>query len=76
MVRGARFEGFAARPTSKERHGPHAGAATPVSDDYSAHGSAFTGRVQWVQIDVDEAAEDLDHLISPEERLAVAMARQ
>jgi arylsulfatase len=29
-----------------------------------------------VQIDVDAGAEDLDHLISPEERLRIAMARQ
>jgi arylsulfatase len=29
-----------------------------------------------VQIEIDEAAEDLDHLIRPEERLRVAMARQ
>jgi hypothetical protein len=29
-----------------------------------------------VQIDVDEAAEDSDHLISPAERLRVALARQ
>jgi len=28
------------------------------------------------QIDIDEAAEDLDHLITPEERLRIAMARQ
>ena len=34
------------------------------------------GAVDWVQIDIDEAAEDLDHLITPEERLRVAMARQ
>jgi hypothetical protein len=32
--------------------------------------------VRWVQLDVDAAAEDVDHLISPEERLHVAMARQ
>jgi hypothetical protein len=32
--------------------------------------------VLWVQINIDEAAEDLDHLITPEERLRVAMARQ
>jgi arylsulfatase A-like enzyme len=50
--------------------------ATPVSDDYNPKTSAFTGRVRWVQIDLDEAAEDLDHLISPEERLRIAMARQ
>jgi len=50
--------------------------ASPVSDDYSGEGSVFTGTVNWVQIDIAEAAEDLDHLISPEERLRVAMARQ
>jgi arylsulfatase len=51
-------------------------SATPVSDDYGPKDSRFTGRVHWVQIDIDEAAEDLDHLISPEERLRIAMARQ
>ncbi len=50
--------------------------ATPVSDDYGPKDSKFNGRVRWVQIDIDEAAEDLDHLITPEERLRVAMARQ
>ena len=50
--------------------------ATPVSDDYGPKDSEFTGRVRWVQLDVDAAAEDVDHLITPEERLRVAMARQ
>ena len=50
-------------------------SGTPVSDDYAA-GSEFTGRVRWVQIDLGEDAEDADHLISPEERLRIAMARQ
>jgi hypothetical protein len=50
-------------------------SATPVSDDHGPD-NAFTGRVRWVQIDIDEAAEDLDHMISPEELLRVAMARQ
>ena len=50
--------------------------ASPVSDDYTRRGSRFTGTVEWVQIDLDEAAEDLDHLITPEERLNIAMARQ
>jgi arylsulfatase len=36
----------------------------------------FSGAVNWVQLDIDEAAEDVDHLITPEERLRVAMARQ
>jgi hypothetical protein len=49
---------------------------TPVGDDYGPKDSGFTGRVRWVQIDLDEAAEDLDHLITPEERYQIAMARQ
>jgi arylsulfatase A-like enzyme len=51
-------------------------SATPVSDDYGPKDSRFTGRIRWVQLDTDAAAEDVDHLISPEERLRVAMARQ
>lgn len=51
-------------------------SATPVSDDYGTKDSAFTGRVHWVQIDLGADAEDADHLITPEERLRVAMARQ
>jgi hypothetical protein len=50
--------------------------ASPVSDDYTSEDSRFTGTVNWVQIDIDEAAEDLDHLITPEERLHIAMTRQ
>jgi arylsulfatase len=50
--------------------------ASPVADDYSAAESRFNGAVNWVQLDVDEAAQDIDHLISPEERLRVALARQ
>jgi arylsulfatase len=50
--------------------------ASPVSDDYAGETSIFTGIVNWVQIDLGADAEDADHLISPEERLRVAMARQ
>jgi arylsulfatase len=50
--------------------------ASPVSDDYTSEGSRFNGSIDWVQIDIDEAAEDLDHLISPEERLRIAMTKQ
>ncbi len=34
----------------------------------------FSGEVNWVQIDLEK--DDHDHLISPEERFKVAMARQ
>jgi arylsulfatase A-like enzyme len=50
--------------------------ASPVSPDYDGESSVFTGTVEWVQIDLGEDAEDADHLITPEERLRVAMARQ
>jgi hypothetical protein len=39
--------------------------ASPVSDDYTAGNTTFTGKVAWVQIDIDDAAENLDHLITP-----------
>jgi hypothetical protein len=32
--------------------------------------------VNWVQIDIDKAAADADHFISPEERLKIAIMRQ
>lgn len=47
---------------------------SPVTSDYSTR--KFNGEVNWVEIDVGDAAEDLDHLIKPEERLAIAMAIQ
>ena len=49
---------------------------TPVSDDLDLRASRFTGRVRWVEIDLGEDAEDADHLITAEERLNIAMARQ
>jgi len=51
-------------------------SGTPVTDDFGAKDSAFNGKVKWVQIDLGADAEDADHLITPEERLRVAMARQ
>jgi arylsulfatase len=47
---------------------------SPVTGDYAKR--KFSGDVNWVEIDVGDAAEDLDHLIKPEERLAIAMAIQ
>jgi arylsulfatase len=47
-----------------------------VTDDYPAPDNSFSGEVSWVQIDVGDEAEDADHLITLEERLRVAMARQ
>jgi arylsulfatase A-like enzyme len=49
---------------------------TGVSDEYSRGDNEFTGTVHWVQLDIDDKAEDLDHLITAEERWQIAMARQ
>ena len=52
---------------------------TNTNSDFSASAAnplEFNGTVHWVQIDIDENAEDLDHLITPEERYRVAVARQ
>jgi hypothetical protein len=48
----------------------------PVSPDYGPRGNEFNGKVNWVQIDIDAAAKDGDHMIGAEERFMVAMARQ
>ena len=45
-----------------------------VTTDYSNR--KFNGNVNWVEIDLGADAKDADHLISPQERLHVAMALQ
>jgi arylsulfatase len=51
-------------------------SASPVSDDYSAEDSAFTGTIRQVRLEIAEGAADFSHLIDPLQRLAVALARQ
>jgi hypothetical protein len=48
----------------------------PVSPEYGPHGNDFSGRVKGVQIAIEGAAESADHLVSPEEAMRIAMARQ
>jgi hypothetical protein len=47
-----------------------------VSQDYGARGNAFNGVIKGVQLAIAEDAKALDHLITPQEAMAVAMARQ
>ena len=47
---------------------------SPVSPDYGPTGNEFSGEVNWVQIDLEK--DDHDHMISPDERYRIAMARQ
>ena len=51
-------------------------AGSPVSPDYGPSGNAFNGEIDWVELDIDKAALDQDHLLAPEERFHVAMALQ
>ena len=52
--------------------GKETGSAT--SPDYGPKDNEFSGQVNWVQIDLEK--DDHDHLISPDERFRIAMARQ
>ena len=47
---------------------------SPASPDYGATGNAFTGTIDWVQLDIGEDGHD--HLITAEDRFNIAMARQ
>jgi arylsulfatase len=49
-------------------------SGTTVSPDYTLETSRFTGKINWVQIDLGD--DNHDHLIDPEERLRIIMARQ
>jgi arylsulfatase len=51
-------------------------SGTPVSDDLPVDELEFNGKVGWIELDLGDDAEDPDHLITAEERLQVAMARQ
>jgi hypothetical protein len=51
-------------------------SGAPVSPDYGSRGNQFNGTVKGVQLAIGDAAESSDHLISPEEAIRVAMARQ
>jgi arylsulfatase A-like enzyme len=51
-------------------------AGSPVTYDYPNGNTKFSGEVNWVEIDLGKDAVSLDHLISPEDRLQVAMAHQ
>jgi arylsulfatase len=47
---------------------------SPASPDYGPTDNKFSGDIDWVQIDIGEDAHD--HLITPEQRLNIAMAKQ
>ena len=51
-----------------------ADSGTPVSEDYSAESSRFTGTVNLVELQIGDDSHD--HLIAPEELMRVATSIQ
>jgi arylsulfatase len=49
---------------------------SPVSPDYGSRGNEFSGHVKGVLLSIAEDANSQDHLVSPEETIRIAMARQ
>jgi arylsulfatase len=47
--------------------------ASPVAEDYPGD-SSFTGDIKWVRLDL--TGDNHEHMITPEEKMKVAMARQ
>jgi arylsulfatase len=47
---------------------------SPASTDYGPSGNRFTGTIDWVQIDIGDDSHD--HLITPKDRLNLAMGKQ
>ncbi|BBX15208.1 arylsulfatase [Mycolicibacterium duvalii] len=47
---------------------------SPASPDYGPTGNRFSGTIEWVQLDLGDDSQD--HLIKPEDRFNIAMARQ
>jgi arylsulfatase len=48
----------------------------PVSPDYGPHGNGFNGTIHGVQLAIEDSAVNSDHMVTPEEAIRVAMARQ
>ena len=48
----------------------------PVSPDYGSRGNEFSGRVRGVQLAIGADAASADKLVSPEDAVRIAMARQ
>jgi hypothetical protein len=59
--------------TGRNHHAVGMGGITEIATSAPGYNSV---RPNWIQLDGDAAAEDPDHLISPDERLRIAMARQ
>jgi arylsulfatase A-like enzyme len=51
-------------------------SGAPVSPDYGVKDNGFNGKIRGVLLEIGEGVENADHLVKPEQALAVAMGRQ
>jgi arylsulfatase len=51
-------------------------SGAPVSPEYKAGDNRFNGEILGIQLAIAEAAENLEHLVKPEDAIRMAMARQ
>jgi len=51
-------------------------SGAPVSPDYGSTDNSFNGTIKGVLLEINEGTENSDHLVKPEQALAVAMGRQ
>jgi arylsulfatase len=49
---------------------------SPVSPDYGSRGNEFSGHVKGVLLSLGDDADTVNHMVSPEEAVRIAMARQ
>ncbi len=51
-------------------------SGAPVSPDYGSRGNAFNGKVKGVFLEISDDQDNTEHLISPEDAIRIALARQ
>jgi arylsulfatase len=51
-------------------------SGAPVSPDYGPTKNSFNRKIRGLLFEIGEGAENADHLVKPEQALAVAMGRE
>ena len=60
----------------KTRQSTHATGERKITNYKIVPGNGFSGKVKGVQLSIVDARENSDHLVSPQEAVRIAMARQ
>ena len=69
------FYGFLGGETNQYYPSLYQGT-TPIEPESTPEQGYFSGKIDWVRIDLGEDAESADHLITLGDRYRLAMARQ